>query len=350
MSNLRLLPKSTHGEHDEQRAILCAMAGAGGLLRPIPVVFGGKAVACVGWDRNTSEIWAAPFSGYDDIINKITGSVPQTFSTFIKKSHLAFTETAALWYDYWPVAGGDPDGGTFPGTAATAYVHAPATDPGFPSVGPAVTGGQTRHLMNIELSPATLSLGSGALTTVIVYDRVLVYNNCAVVNALTNMTNIVSATRYSGKGVQIMATSQVVLGGAVNLTALSYQDENNVTGAVSGLSLALSAGTTAAAATPAQAITPAPYFPWLALAAGDNGVRSINSWTCDAAQTGKICFVLALPIYTFTFVALRGHLTNDMLRGQCNAIKIEDDACLSLITQNNNAQTNVNVNLQMAWG
>ncbi len=350
MAKIHLLPKSIYGAHDEQRAILRSMSMAKGLMEPIPVVFGNKAVACVGWNRHTNEVWAAPFSSWDNIIDNITRATPQTFSTLIKKSHLAFTETAGLWYDYWCVAGGDPDGGTFPGAAKTAYVHSATGDPGFPPVGPALTGGQTRHLMSAELCPQTQSFGTAATVTVIVYDRVLVYNACTIVNALTNMTNSVPATRYSGNGVQIMVTSQTPLGGAVNLTALSYQDENNTTGAVTGLNRALDVGTTAGFGTPAQVNAGTPRTPWLGLAAGDNGVQIINSWTCDAAQTGTLCFVLAKPIYTFTYAALRQNMTHDLLRGNCNMFKIEDDACLSVIAQTNNAPTNLTVSLQMAWG
>jgi hypothetical protein len=350
MANLHLLPKSIYGEHDMQRAVLRSMAMAKGLRQPIPVVFGKKAVACVGWDQHTDEVWAAPFESWDDIIREITQSTPQTFSTLIKKSHLAFTETTGLWYDYWPVAAGDPDGGTYPGAAATAYVGSPTADPGFPSVGPALTGSQTRHLMSAELCPQTQSGGTNPIVTVIIYDRVLVYSACAIVNALTNMTNSVPATRYSGVGVQIMVTSQVVLGGAVNLTALSYKNELGNTQSATGLSRALDVGTTASATTPAQVNGGTPRTPWLGLAAGDNGVQIINSWTCSAAQTGSLCFVLANPIYMFSFPVLRQNLTHDLLRGNCNMFKIADDACLSVITQTNGAQSNLTVSLQMAWG
>lgn len=337
---------------DAHRAIERSLAMAHGLAMPLPVVFGGRAIAQVGWDRKTDAVWAAPFTSYDDIIDKITRATPQTYSIYIRKNTPSAALTADSWYDMWSIAGGEPGaGGTYPGAAATAYVHSPATDAGIPSLGPPLTGSQTRNIIAVDAT-AQVSFAAGVGPfTVILYDRVLVYNACAIVNALTNMTNTVPATRYDGVGVQIMVTSQTVLGGAVNLTALSYNDSNGASSSVGGLNRALDAGATATVTVPALVCSGAPRTtPWLSLADGDIGAQRINSWTCSAAQTGAISFVLAKPLYTMTINGTRQSFSRDLVRSPANMAPLADDACLGIIMQNSGVQAHIGFNVTMARG
>lgn len=346
MARLHLLPKSTHGPLDADRAVIRAACMARGLSEPLPVIFGGKPIAQVGWDHLSGRMWAAPFNGVDDMINKVTLSTPQFFDTTIGKNTRTTTPTANIWYDYWPLASGDPDGGTYPGAAATAYVASPTVDPGIPPVGPALSAGQTRALTGI----GTYCDGVPPFTFIL-YDRVLVYNACAVINGSTNMTNTVPATRYSGKNVQIVITSQVVLGGAANLSALSYNNQAGVSHSIPSVPFALSAGTTATASVQAQVITNGLNTPWVPLAAGDSGVQRINSWSCSAGVSGSLCFVLACPIAMFSIMSRSNNYTYDYVRQAVKLFPIADDCVLSVLAlSTGGAAFNAVFDLQIAWG
>ena len=329
MSNLNLLRKTTHGPLDADRAVMRSAMLCRGVNSRMPVVFGGKKIATVGWDPISDSIWAAPFTGDDDLFAKTSLAIPKTFSTIFTKV-AANSFTANQYYDLWPCSG-DPNGGTYPGAAATAYVHSPSTDPGFPSLGPPLVSAETRHITGIGIWGKTSFNTPPSMF--ILYDRVLVYNACAVVNALTNMTNTVVATRYAGVGVQIMVTLQTVLGAGSTMTALSYNNQAGATKSMPGGSLALiGSGQQPAATIASTVLTPLASVPlWLPLVAGDYGVQRINSWTCNSAQTGAICFVLAKPLCTIDIPVLHQKTTYDYVRQQVNLSQLADDACLSLV-------------------
>lgn len=348
MAHIHTLPKSTHGPLDQERAIIRAALMSRGVHMPMPVVFGGKPVATVGWDRARDRVWCAPFTGRDDIINKVTSSTPQTFDVWWQKSTVG-TGLIGIWFDLWPVASGDPDAGTYPGAASTAYVHSPSTDPGFVSVGPALSGGQTRHLTGIDLISM---IDTGTPFQYIVYDRVLVYNACPLINGTTTMTNSVSATRYAGVGVQIMVTNQVIVGGAVNLTTLTYVSDGSATHTVQGTPYALDSGrTTSGPAQPAAVMGGTLHLPFLPLAAGDNGVKSITSYVTSAAQTGSLCYVLARPICNITTPVSGQKIHYNYLCEQMNLFPIAADTCIGMVglSTAGNDYT-VGMNLQYAWG
>lgn len=344
--NLHLRSKTKYGLHDDQRALEQAMRASKGIITPLPVVFGGKVIGSVGWNRFSKEIWAGPFNGYDDLINKATSSTPQVFDAWAYKTTGAFTVTANRWYDTWTVAD-DPDGGTFPGAAATAYVHS-TSDPGFIGLGPAPSGGQTKHLTGADL----IETSTGAFTYIL-YDRVLVYNACPITSGLKNMTNTVPATRYAGVGVQIMITEQAVLSGAPSLTALSYTNDASSTVSLKGTPYALTSNQSADSTHAAEIMnqTAPDLMPFLPIAGNEKGVQNILSYTVGSTLTGSICFVLARPIAMLVCPITGQSVQMNWVKGNPNLFQLASDACLALVVRTNTtAGSQVGFNLQVAWG
>lgn len=286
--------RSRHTVCDEARAVSAALRTARGIDEPLPVVFGGRVLGHVLGEANSNQVYWCGYTGIDDVISSMIRD-----GKFLNRwFHKAFTATAgALWSDFWCV-GGYPQAGVFAGAAKTAVQFNNSVAGGI-WVGGNVSP-DTKHFF----AATVLSHGANGPVMFLLYDRVIAYEACTLVNASQNMTNTLPAQRYIStgqSGMRMMVTVQTTLGGAANLTAVSYTDNAGTAGQAVPTGLTMSFDTTPT--------TPSTNLPaascviiatqntlFLPLKSGTSGARSVESYTCSAAQTGTFTLALVRPI------------------------------------------------------
>lgn len=278
------------------------------------------------------ELYAVGIPNYDDLWSQASNGA---------KFDLKFVKTATTnpvagqYMDLWPV-GGDPTAGAYGGAAATAVQKSDATTGALQHGGNVST--DTKHVVN---AVAAFSAGATA-PTLVLYDRVLTYEACAFTAGTSQaMTNGVAAQRYIGStaegGLKIMFTCQTVFGAtASNLTVLTYVNQAGTGGQTMPTTITATIIVSVAAPTStlgARVACPAtgttPYSPFLFMAAGDTGARSITNYTTSAANTGTFCIVLARPLATFPMFAAGRSEDFDLTRGLQALPRILDGACLT---------------------
>ena len=322
------------------------MRGARGVDHPIPVVFGKKILGYAYGERGGRVVHWFGYTGIDDVVSSMIRD-----GKFLNRSFSKAYTTAALaiWNDYWPV-GGYPQAGVYAGAAKTAVQFNNSVAGGI-WVGGDVSP-ETKHLFTVS------AMNDSNLTTLwLLYDRVLAYEACTLVNGSQNMTNVLAAQRYASdgqSGMRIMCTVQTTLGGAANLTVVTYTDQSGNSGAtVPGATMSFDTAPTTPGTNLAAGcciIVANQNVLFLPLATGDSGVRSIQNYTCSANQTGTFVFVLARPL---AYIPTSGNLalaSYDLARQQVNLERLYDGAHLAL-AGNLSSNTDINTfgNIVVGW-
>lgn len=167
-----------------------------------------------------------------------------------------------------------------------------------------------------------------------------------------DLDNTASLTRYeTGEGVQCMVTCTVPQTATAQVT-VSYTNSDGVAGRLSTFWIAAAnIGTiNVAAGSAAGASQRTPFIP---LASGDKGIRSIQSVTCNASAGGFVSFVLVKPLLQ---LSLRETSTvvekTPFVHDGGRAPKVLPGACLNHIFTSG-ASTGSSVvrgHVQFAWG
>jgi len=354
--------KTRLGPLDEDRALLRAARMARGVDVPLPVIFGGRAIGIAqGFVDRPDVLIAKPRAGYrcaigsyDDAI--AAASSGQKREVWVSK-RMSTGGVALNWYDLWTV-GGVSEGGAFGGSARVAVQKNGSTTGAF------ALGGNvdpdTRYLFYSQM------LDSGfSPCDVMLYDRVLTYEACNFNAAQQSMTNGVAAQRYIGAGegglkamVEVETTTNAT---AANISELTYTDQDGngsaampttrtvaiIVSATQG-SYTLGARIIAPADSGASVLWGPPFLP---LASGDSGVRSVQTYTFSAAPTGTFCVALVRPL---------GYLIQHSTSGRWHPVDaiqqieghpiVYDTACLSMLlfTSTNNTGGFIG-NLGFVW-
>lgn len=224
----------------------------------------------------------AGFTSLDDLISEMTVNSKVFHAPFYKVS--TAPEANGVWHSLWrvagyPAAGGDGGAGSgTPGAGGTALTLA---DGGL--LNAANASPDTKHLL-------TLGAVASQDCMLMLYDRLVSVSGVTV--ASTGSKNVGSAAlpRYSGgdsKGVQAwleVTTQTATTAPVVNMN--SYTDQDGNTGASGG-----SVTFPAAATNVDTLVGPLP------LAAGDTGVRSVETVNVGTAGTaGAVNVVLLRPL------------------------------------------------------
>ena len=345
---VRVRKKSRYSECDDARAVRNALDSARGTDVVLPIYHGGK---LLGWqcgspwwaeDREAvyfrkakpGERWdAMPFTSYDNLISNITSG--NVFRTSWSKTHTT-APVLGNWGDCWPVSG-SPAAGAYGGAAFTAVQHDDT------NAGALWTGGNvSTNTKHVIFSAVNSSSGT---PTLYLYDRVITYDACTFnASASQNFTNTLAALRYNGSGLsgmKILATCQTLLGStASNITTLTYTNQAGTGSQTMPTTPTVATIVSAAAPTanlgarviaPATAAATLPWGPYIPLAAGDGGVRSITNWTTSAANTGTLCFVLARPLVVMPTSSAGITVTTDMVQQIAGLERIYDGGCISIL-------------------
>lgn len=221
----------------------------------------------------------------------------------------ATTKGAGYYHSLWRIAGAPTSGGLPPPESGEAPTS--TTEGAMPLVN---AGGGN------QLYVGRMSLNSGSTGTFIIYDR-LVHTSGLVANTTGEQTvNSTALTRYTtGVGVQIWLEWYSATGGTGTPTAtVSYTNQAGTAGKstvsppwVTGMSVGQ--------------MLPVP------LAAGDTGVRSVQTVTLSGITNGAGNFgiVLLKPLFDIPIITANAGVYQDAFA--CGMPQVANSACLSLM-------------------
>jgi hypothetical protein len=186
----------------------------------------------------------------------------------------------------------------------------------------------SKHLAEMQLVTPTAAL----LGTYTLQDYVLFYPFVDTdTTGLQPFENTVSLPRYStGDGVQAMAVAQspTTGGGSFYFT---YYNQNGVLQTSPTQLYSTTAAQAATLVTSQQAIADG-VGPYLRLATGDTGIRSMDSWVnVSSSGPANIAIVLVKPILTMTIQEIGATVQQTLVSQLPGPPRIYDDAYLGLI-------------------
>lgn len=261
------------------------------------------------------------FASIDALVAALTAG--QNLKAFYQKSsNNAAVSAAGRWHDTLQWAG-IPTAMSLGGTAGTAVQLTSATAGALP-IGNAVSP-DTRHLTTLSAwSPTATAVPS----TLILCDFLLLYPSLAVTGTPTTLTNGVSLPRYtSGDGVMGIVTVNSALGAASPALTFTYTNQTPTGSRVAA------AHTSPANSAPLSTCFQTDGSPFIRLASGDTGIRSVQSYTIGAGTTGTASLILCKPLAEIPLLAINTASERDFLYQLPSLPRIEDNACLGFLMQ-----------------
>lgn len=247
-----------------------------GIKRKIPYVF-DRSEAAWALDYQRRKLWAA-ITTYDGIISSRAGGKADDFS-FTKAS---YTTVANVWSSTWQ-AGGFPAAGTYTAiTGGAAHTNATTGALNFMQQNP--TGGDKKYLLSFGFTAAQqINLG-------LLHDLLIGAGNITTnVSTSAQTVNTTALTRQTS-GVGVLATFDITtaLGATgANVTINSYTNSGGTSGHTTAAVALTGSGIV-------QRLQPTATGPFIALASGDLGVKSVEQVTVSALMGAG---VIALNLY-----------------------------------------------------
>lgn len=273
----------------------------------------------------------AGFNSQDDMINQISTNGKFYRADWQKSTFATTAMTAGLWYSLQR-GGGNPAADTVLGTgtnlAFQALTDATVGGGGIPHGG---NVGNFKHLLNAAAQTAAATTAPCVLMLV---DLLGFYPITTVTaTGAQTLNNTVTLPRYTdGAGVQAFLTPSTVMGAATPNLSIGYTNSSGVAGKATPATLPI--GNSAAAVTSiVYSGTGAGKFgPFMPLAAGDAGIRSVQSVTLSASYvSGVLNLVLAKPLLTLPITTLGVTAERDLVNQFMAMPKVYDGACLAWI-------------------
>lgn len=294
------------------------------------------------------------FSSMDDFVNQITNNGKRWRADWNKATFTTTAHTAGLWYSLFR-GGGNPTADTILGTG---------TNLAFQSLTDAIAGA-LQHGGNV--SPATkhivnASSFSAAATSMpaifMLVDLLGFYNITSVTTTgAQTLNNTVTLPRYTdGAGVQAFLTPSTVMGAATPNITLTYTNSDNTASRTTPSNPALPQGNSAAAVTQiVHSGTGAGKFgPFIPLAAGDKGIRSVQSINLSASYlSGVLNLILCRPLLTLPMTTIGVAAERDLMNQVPSMPRVFDGACLAWLMYAGAATpvgSNFYGHLDFAWG
>lgn len=261
--------------------------------------------------------------------------------------------TAGRWYDFSSLAG-TPVGNAFPGTALTYVPCDEATGNGTQTFGMRHGGNVSpdiKHLLNIAAVTAVATGVPGVLMLVDLCGYYPGINmNVATAQTLTGTPTL----RYTnGNGVRAFLAVTATTGATAHNVSITYTDESGNTGNVPPVTVACTASAIAPHITH-SGTAGNNYGPFIPLASGDFGMRSVQSLTLSAASgAGTAALVLAKPLVTIPITTVGVGAERDLLNQVPSMPRIPDGACLTWLYfagAATAAATNFYGHIETVWG
>lgn len=274
----------------------------------------------------------AGFTGQDDLINQVSTNGKFYRADWQKSTFATTAHTAGLWYSLFR-GGGNPPADTILGTgtnlAFQQLTDATTNATGIPHGGNVGGGTGYKHLLNAAAQTAAATTAPCVLMLV---DLLGFYPITSVTTTTAQtLNNTVTLPRYTdGAGVQAFLTPSTVMGAATPSLSIGYT--NSVGTASRATPATLPIGNTAAAVTSiVYSGTGAGKFgPFMPLAAGDAGIRSVQTVTISTSYvSGVLNLVLCKPLLTLPITTLGVTAERDLVNQFASMPKVYDGACLA---------------------
>lgn len=262
---------------------------------------------------------------YDGVVNAFSGG--KSWRQDWMKQTGAGAYTLGRAYS-WFTLNGNPAAGIYSGTSLAAVAMTDATQ------GSILHGGNvTPDIKLLANQIAMTAVATGVPGLLYLVDLLLYYPginmNSASAQALTNGASL---PRYTtGAGVRAFLEITTASGATAHTLTMQYTDDagnagNSLPGTVSCTASAIANHITHAGV---GANNPGPFLP---LANGDRGVRSVQSVQLSAASgAGQACLVLCKPLATIPLLAVATPVERNQIIDFPQSSRIEDGACLGLI-------------------
>jgi hypothetical protein len=266
------------------------------------------------------------FTSIDDLVSSITGGK----STRIDWNKItgAAAYTAGRWYDL-SALGGTPIANAWAGTALAWTACDESTGNGTQIFGMRHGGSVTPDTKHVLNGSAITAVATGVPGQLMLVDMCGYYPgiNMNVATAQT-LTGTPSLRYTNGEGVRAYLVVTATTGATAHNVALSYTDQAGNT----GNTLPVTVACTASAITPhiTHSGTAANnYGPFLPLASGDTGIRSVQTVTISAASgSGTAALVLCKPLLTIPLTTVSVASERDFLNQIPSLPQVQDSACL----------------------
>ena len=272
------------------------------------------------------------FSSQDDLINQVSTNGKFYRSDWQKSTFATTAHTAGMWYSLQR-GGGNPPADTILGTgtnlAFQALTDATATASCIPHGGNVGGGTGFKVLLNAAAQTAAATTAPCVLMLV----DLLGFYPITSVTTTGNQTlnNTVTLPRYTdGAGVQAFITPSTVMGAATPNISITYTNSAGTGSKTTPATLPI--GNTAAAVTSIvySGTGSGKYGPFVPLAAGDAGIRSVQSINLSASYvSGVLNLVLCKPLLTMPITTLGVTAERDLVNQFMSMPKVYDGACLS---------------------
>lgn len=276
-------------------------------------------------------------------------SAGQTWRVDWNKITGASAYTAGRWYDFSPL-NGTPIANAWTGTALNAQI--PTDTTGFGLYHGGNVSASIKHVLN---SGAVTAVATGVPGTLMLVDMCLYYPgismNSAVAQTLVNGSTL---TRYtSGAGLRAYLVITTASGATAHNVAMSYTDQGNTAANTLPVTVACTASAIAGHITHSGTAANN-YGPFLPLASGDTGIRSVQTVTISAASgSGVAALVLCKPLMTIPVTTLGVYAERDLLNQLPSLPEVKDGACLTWLYfagAATAANTNFFGHTQTVWG
>ena len=268
------------------------------------------------------------FTSQDNLINAIS-TLGQSYRTDWQKSTSATTaHTAGMWYSLMR-GGGNPAADTILGTgtnlAFQALSDTVATASGIPH------GGNVGGYKVLLSAAAQTAAATTAPCVLMLVDMLGFYPITTVTTTgAQTLNNTVTLPRYTdGAGVQAFLTPSTVMGAATPNITLNYTNSAGTAGKATPVTLPI--GNSAAAVTSVvySGTGSGKYGPFIPLAAGDAGIRSVQSINLSASYvSGVLNLMLCRPLLTLPITTLGVTAERDLVNQFASMPRVYDGACL----------------------
>lgn len=288
------------------------------------------------------------FAGVDDLVNEVTTNGKSLVMPWNKITGAA-AYAAGRWYNTFTLAG-NPSAGSYTGTALAATQLSDATSGAWYHGGNVST--DTKHLLNLE---AVTAVATGVPSWLVLVDLLLYYPQINMNSATAQtLTNGATLPRYtSGAGVMAFLEITTTAGATAHNISMSYTNQAST----AGRALSTTVSCTASAIPPHithSGTAAANFGPFLPLAAGDQGIQSVQSVTISAASgAGQAALVLCKPLAKIPLTTVSVAGGRDFLFNMPSLPRIQDGACLGFLIFTGGAvaaSSNLYAMADVGWG
>lgn len=295
----------------------------------------------------------AGFSSHDDLMNEITVNAKFLRVDWNKLALPTTAQVVGAWYSLFSGAG-SPGAATVLGTGTNLAFQALDDT----SIGAMLHGGNvstdTKHILNASAYSASITTAPNVMMLV---DLLGFYPITTVTSTSSQaLNNTVTIPRYTtGAGVRAFVVPSTVMGAATpNISLPSYTNAAGTAGRATPTVLPVGNTASPVGQISYSGTGAGKYGPFMPLAAGDTGIRSVQNFQLSASYvSGVLNLVLCKPLITLPIVAQGIASERDFVNQLPSFPKIEDGACLAWLMLAGAAtpvNSSISGHVEFGWG